>query len=99
MRCHFGNVAILLVLTADTLGEDGADEVVVVTAVPVEDEVDAVVEESEVYTDVELVLLLVGELAVGDRLKLDTEFLYGAARAPGVVGVEDGGGIGYIVGA
>ena len=64
MRLHLGHVTILGGSTTDTLGADQTDQVEVVTEVPVKHEVDAVVEETEVNTKVELMLLLIGQLTV-----------------------------------
>ena len=58
-RCH---VSILRNHTTDTLRLDDTNQVVVVTPVGIEGQVDAVVEETEVNTHVELLLLLVCQL-------------------------------------
>lgn len=76
MSSHRGDIRHLEVLTADTLSVDWTDKVVVVALVPVEVEVDTVVDETESDTDVKLVLFLVGKFAVGDILKCDTDFAY-----------------------
>ena len=64
MRAHTCHVGILGDASAHTRSGDSTDKVVVVTAIPVEFEIDAVVEESHVGADIKLVLLLVGQFAV-----------------------------------
>ena len=65
VRLHRGHVGILHDGAAHTRGALRANQVVVVTRIPVELEVDAVVQEAQVHADVQLVLLLVGQGGVG----------------------------------
>ena len=69
MRLHRSHVGILEDLTADALSVDASDKVEVIALIPVGYEVDAVVEETEVDTNIKLMLLLVGKLSVGKLLK------------------------------
>ena len=95
VRLHTGHVGILGDGTAYTVGAQRADQVVVVTGVPVEREVDAVVEETEVNTYVELVLLFVGQVFVGEAVDDQTRLLVGGVAAPDVVAADDGAGVGH----
>ena len=61
---HGSDVSEFLYLTAHTLGVDDTDEVVVVTCVPVKTEIDAVVDETCFKTEVQLFLLLVGQIRI-----------------------------------
>ena len=91
---HLGVVGELADLAARTRGVDVAHQVVVVAEVDIVDQVDAVVEETEVETHVELLLLLVGELRVAKLIECDTRLLLVALRAPNILRGEDGRGVG-----
>ena len=84
MRAHRSNVTILGNLTTDTHGVDDTDQVVVVTAIPVEANVDAVVKETDFSTEVQLVLFLVGQLRVLEVGNLKCRLVHAGKRTPGV---------------
>ena len=88
VRLHLGNVGHLAGDTTHTLGVDATNQVVVVTLVPVEYQVDAVAIETEVNTHVKLVLLLVGELLVGNVREVEVHLGVLGEQAPWLVGVN-----------
>ena len=89
MRLHGCYVCIVEDRTLYTSCTLRTDEVVVVTSIPVEREVDSVVEETEVDTEVELVLLLVCQVRVSEAVDLQTRFLVNSVRTPYVVATDD----------
>ena len=70
-------------------GRDGTDQVVVVTLVPVEGKVDPVVEETGLETEVQLMLLLVGQGLVGHVVDVEGRLLVVRERTPGVGRADD----------
>ena len=82
VRAHRSNVTKFLNLTANTLCGGKTDKVVVVTLVPVNFQVDAVIEETGSQTEVELMLLFVGQIAVGEVNHLQTAFAHCGERTP-----------------
>ena len=95
VRLHRGHVGKLHDGAAHTRGALGADEVIVVASVPVELEVDAVVQEAQVYADVQLVLLLVGQCGVGQAGDVEARLLVVGIGAVGVVGLNDDHRVGH----
>ena len=93
MRRHRSHVGILCDLTAGTGGVSHTHEVVVVALVPVEHHIDAVVDETEVNTEVKLMFFLVGQLAVGNFVERKTEFVGIGNGAPRLVRIVDCSGI------
>ena len=85
MRFHLGNVGILVSDTTHTLGVNTTNQVVVVTLVPVEDKVDAVVVETKVNTHVKLMFLLVSKLGVSDIAQVEVHLSIFGLQAPGFV--------------
>ena len=64
MRLHRCNVSILCDRTLCTISCTWTNEVVVVTSVPIEDYIQAVIEETKVCTNVKLMLLLIGQILI-----------------------------------
>ena len=95
VRFHLGDVALLLDDTADALRCHVADQVEVVTFVPVDYQVDAVVGKAHVGPDVELVFLLVGERRVLEVFDLQSRFAVAGRRPPGGVGVDHHARVGH----
>ena len=89
VRLHRGHVGIFHNRSAHTHGALRTYQVVVVTCVPVEVEVDAVVQESQADAEVQLVLLLVGQCGVGKARYLETRLLVGRIGTEGAVGLDD----------
>ena len=89
MRAHRSHVGIVTKRTGSTIEHTRANQVIVVTLIPVELHIDAVVQETQVDTDVELVLLLVGQVGVGEIINLQTRLLHIRKRTPGVVALDD----------
>ena len=89
---HISHISHLADSTADARHVDRADKVVVLTTEPVELHIDAVSEETDAQTEVQLVLLLVGQLFVGNIFNLQTRLL---DIGKGTIGLEvlhhDGG--------
>jgi len=96
VRFHLRDVAVFGDLAADTLGRDRADQVEVVAFVPVEGQVDPVVDEPDVESEVQLVLLLVGELRIFEARNLETGFGIAAGRTPRGRGFDDGQRVGDV---
>ena len=65
IRAHRGNIGVLHDGTALTRGDLRTNQVVVVTEIVSQLHIQAVVEETEVETEVELVLLLISQIRVG----------------------------------
>ena len=59
-RPHRGDIAQLFDLTSDALRIDRSDQVVVVAFVPIDSQIDPVVQKTQVGADVQFVLLFVG---------------------------------------
>lgn len=96
VRFHLRDVAVFGDLAADALGRDRADQVEVVAFVPVEGQVDPVVDEPDVESEVQLVLLLVGELCIFEARNLETGFGIAAGRTPRGRGFDDGQRVGDV---
>ena len=96
---HGSHIAVLLDFAAHTRGVDDTDQVVVVTLVPVEGGADAVVEETGLEADIQLVLLLVGELAVGQLADIQRRLTHIGGRTPGGMAPDHDGGVGHVLGA
>ena len=86
---HGCDVTVLDDLTADTLGVGPADEVEVVTLIPVPGEIDAVVEEAQFHAHVELMLLFEGELRVGQVIDREDGLPVVHIVAPGIFRHDD----------
>ena len=91
---HAGYVTVLGQFAADALGVGEGDQVEVVTLVPVTGEVDAVVHKTQFQTHVELMLLFEGEVGVGQAADIQAGLDVAGVVPPGVVGLDDGVGVG-----
>ena len=98
MRRHLGHVGIFLGHTAYTLSIYVTYQVKVVSLIPVKHQIDAVAHKSQIYTDVELVLLLIGQLRVGQRHQRQTGLLRICFQTPRLIGLIDGVGIAHTTG-
>ena len=76
VRLHGSDVTKFPNLTAETLGVDDTDKVIVVTCEPIEGEIDAVVNETGLKTKVQLLLLLVGKIGVRKVCDVKHGFLH-----------------------
>ena len=75
VRLHLGHVTKFLGLTTDTLGADATNQVEVVTNEPVKHYVEAVPQQTEVETEVKLVLLLIGKVAVTQTAQVESHLV------------------------
>ena len=92
VRLHRCNVSTFI--SSVKYGVGISYEVVVVTPVEIGRQVNAVLDESEVGTHVELVLLLIGKRCVTE-LHVHTRLLKRRLRAPWILALKDRQGIGY----
>ena len=90
MRAHGSYVGVFL---TEQLGVYITHQVVVVTPIEIGYEVQAVAQETEVDTEVELVFLLVGQFFVGILCQFNSRFLLVTSGTPEIGGAEDGAGI------
>ena len=90
MRLHGSDIGLLATVG---LGFAITDQVVVVTPIEVGHQVDTVVEEAEVNTEVELMFLLIGQLVVSGLAIIDTDFLLTGIGTPNLCRAEDRQGI------
>ena len=91
VRLHRSDVRIL---TTDDLAVVVTHQVEVVAPVSIGNNIDTVVQETEIDTDVELVLLLISKVLVTKTGLIESEFLLVALRTPHVGRAEDRLGIG-----
>ena len=84
MRLHGSHVGHLVDVTTHTLGLRVTNQVVVVTPIDIEVQVQSVVQETSIQTEVELVLLLVGQLRVGNLAQRCNGLHLVTLRTPGV---------------
>ena len=84
MRLHRCNVSILYDWTLCTISCTWTNEVVVVTSVPVEDYIQAVIEETKVCTNVKLMLLLIGQILICELTDIQTWLLIDCEWTPDV---------------
>ena len=85
VRLHGSDVTKFLNLTAETLGVDDTDKVIVVTCEPIEGEIDAVVNETGLKTEVQFLLLLVSQICVRKVRDVKHGFLHGSERSPRIL--------------
>ncbi len=89
IRLHLSYVTILCWLTTDTHGVSSTDKVVVATSIDIECEVDTVVQETSINTEVKLVLLLISEVLVSKPSNIEAWFLIACWWTPWVVSLDD----------
>ena len=95
-RLHISHVGHLRYHATGTLSIGGTDEVKVVTLVVVGNDRYAVTEESHINTDVELMLLFVGEFLISDVGNVNHRLSSRVGRTPEVGSLIDGCGIGHV---
>ena len=89
---HGSDVSKFLAETADSLGGDRTDEVEVISFVNIGHEIDPIVEESDFGSDIELVLLLVGQVVVSDIVQIKSGLFVAGERTPRIVRFDDRSG-------
>ena len=89
MRLHGSYIGQFINETSDTLRLDITNQIVVVTPINISIQIDAVVQETQIQTDIELMLLLVGQLRIGNIAQYDNCLHLICLRTPSIRRIVD----------
>ena len=98
MRAHGRHIGPFANLTTHTFGVDISDQIEVVALIPVEAKVNAVVEKTEVNTNVKFVFLFVCQLGIGKRAELQSLFVSFSILTPRAGRIINSHGVAHVSG-